>query len=90
MMRVYAPFTSFSSHSQKIEIWQNVGVSERNYVNEEKQDGLTWMAWSSDDVARGRLETPDTCTKDYPGVRFPRKTPPTLKSESGKRRLCGI
>ena len=49
-------------------------VSERNYVNEGKQDSLTWMAQSSDDVARGGLETPDTCTKDCPGA-FPEEDP---------------
>jgi len=42
-------------------------VLERNYVNEEKQDGPTWMAWSCVDVAKDDLETPDTCTKDCPG-----------------------
>ena len=42
-------------------------VSERNYINKEKEDGLTWMVRSGDDVARDGLETPDTCTKDCPG-----------------------
>ena len=45
-------------------------VSERNNVNEEKQDGLTWMVRSGDDVARDGLETPNTCTKDCPGCVF--------------------
>ena len=85
-MRILKSFKGFKgiSRYRKMPI-----VSERNYVNEEKQDGLMWMAWSCVDVARDDLETPDTCTKDCPGC-VSRGRPLRRSSQNQeKRRGCG-
>jgi len=57
-------------------------VSERNGKNGGKQNSLTWPLLDGDDLAEIGLEPSDTCKKGLPRVRFPRKAPPTIKSDT--------